>query len=129
MENNSLDINAVCFGILCNFTPICGKERAEEAAGLVRSLQVDNDRLLDEVTKWKKKYVEANGNRIVAENKWRTLDNAVKNGSVYTKKQEELDLAYEENQSLKDINAKLWDELDKNKRQYCPNCGAKMDKE
>lgn len=52
MENNSLNINAVCFGILCNFTPICGKERAEEAAGLVRSLQVDNDRLLDGVNKF-----------------------------------------------------------------------------
>ena len=30
-NNEKLDINAVCFGILCNFTPVCGEERAKEA--------------------------------------------------------------------------------------------------
>lgn len=45
MDSEKLDINAVCFGILCNFTPICGEERAKEAAGLVRALQAENAQL------------------------------------------------------------------------------------
>ena len=39
MDIEKLDINAVCFGILCNFTPVCGEERAKEAVELVRTLQ------------------------------------------------------------------------------------------
>ena len=31
MDIEKLDINAVCFGILCNFTPVGGEERAKEA--------------------------------------------------------------------------------------------------
>lgn len=31
MDIEKLDINAVCFGILCNFTPVCGEEKAKEA--------------------------------------------------------------------------------------------------
>ena len=45
MDIEKLDINAVCFGILCNFTPICGEERAKEAVELVRALQSENKRL------------------------------------------------------------------------------------
>ncbi|MBM6792245.1 hypothetical protein H7U40_18535, partial [Flavonifractor plautii] len=44
-----LDINAVCFGILCNFTPVCGEERAKEAVELVRTLQAENERLRAEL--------------------------------------------------------------------------------
>lgn len=39
MKTEKMDINAVCFGILCNFTPVCGEERAKEAVALIRSLQ------------------------------------------------------------------------------------------
>ena len=45
MDIERLDINAVCLGILCNFTPVCGEDRAEEAAGLVRTLQSENEKL------------------------------------------------------------------------------------
>ena len=45
MDIERLDINAVCFGILCNFTPVCGEDRAKEAAGLVRALQTENEKL------------------------------------------------------------------------------------
>lgn len=38
-------LNAVCFGILCNFAPTCGEKRAKEAADLVRSLQAENKKL------------------------------------------------------------------------------------
>ena len=31
MDIEKLDINAVCFGILCNFTPVCEEEKAKEA--------------------------------------------------------------------------------------------------
>lgn len=45
MDIEKLDINAVCFGILCNFTPVCGEERAKEAVELVRTLQAENKKL------------------------------------------------------------------------------------
>lgn len=45
MDLEKLDINAVCFGILCNFTPVCGEERAKEAVELVRTLQAENKKL------------------------------------------------------------------------------------
>lgn len=45
MDIEELDINAVCFGILCNFTPVCGEERAKEAVELVRTLQAENEKL------------------------------------------------------------------------------------
>ena len=45
MDIEKLDINAVCFGILCNFTPVCGEERAKEAVELVRKLQAENEKL------------------------------------------------------------------------------------
>ena len=45
MDLEKLDINAVCFGILCNFTPVCGEERAKEAVELVRTLQAENEKL------------------------------------------------------------------------------------
>lgn len=51
MEVNNADINSVCFGILCNFTPICGEDRAKEAVSIVRSLQAENDRLQAELEK------------------------------------------------------------------------------
>ena len=41
MKTEKMDINAVCFGILCNFTPVCGEERAKEAVALIRSLQAE----------------------------------------------------------------------------------------
>lgn len=40
-----MDINAICFGILCNFAPVCGEERAKEAVELVRMLQAENEKL------------------------------------------------------------------------------------
>jgi len=48
MDIERLDINAVCLGILCNFTPVCGEDRAEEAAGLVRTLQSELERVTQE---------------------------------------------------------------------------------
>lgn len=111
MDLEKLDINAVCFGILCNFTPVCGEERAKEAVELVRTLQAENEKLRAAVDNWKKKYVETNGKWIKAENKWAGLDKAVRNGNVYRPMQEELNLTHEENQSLKDENEKLRAEL------------------
>lgn len=49
MDLEKLDINAVCFGILCNFTPVCGEERAKEAVELVRTLQAENETLRAEL--------------------------------------------------------------------------------
>lgn len=63
MNIEKLDINAVCFGILCNFTPVCGEERAKEAVELVRTLQVENDKLraeLEQVKQNLKYYLEVN---------------------------------------------------------------------
>jgi hypothetical protein len=51
MEIEKMDINAVCFGILCNFAPVCGEERAKEAVRLVRSLQAENEKLQAELKK------------------------------------------------------------------------------
>lgn len=116
MDLEKLDINAVCFGILCNFTPVCGEERAKEAVELVRTLQAENEKLRAAVDNWKKKYVETNGKWIKAENKWAGLDKAVRNGNVYRPMQEELNLTHEENQSLKYENEKLWAELEQVKR-------------
>lgn len=62
MDIERLDINAVCLGILCNFTPVCGEDRAEEAAGLVRTLQSENEKLraeLEQVTKERDAAIEA----------------------------------------------------------------------
>ena len=116
MDLEKLDINAVCFGILCNFTPVCGEERAKEAVELVRTLQAENEKLRAAVDNWKKKYVETNGKWIKAENKWAGLDKAVRNGNVYRPMQEELNLTHEENQSLKYENEKLRAELEQVKR-------------
>lgn len=49
MDIEKLDINAVCFGILCNFTPVCGEKKAKEAVALIRSLQTENEKLQAEV--------------------------------------------------------------------------------
>lgn len=49
MGIEKLDINAVCFGILCNFTPVCGEEKAKEAVALIRSLQTENEKMQAEV--------------------------------------------------------------------------------
>lgn len=49
MGIEKLDINAMCFGILCNFTPVCGEEKAKEAVALVRSLQTENEKLRAEL--------------------------------------------------------------------------------
>ena len=54
MDIEKLDINAVCFGILCNFTHVCGEERAKEAVELVRKLQTENERLRDELEQVKR---------------------------------------------------------------------------
>ena len=53
MDIAELDVNAVCFGILCNFPQFCGEERAKEAAELVRALYAERETLradLDRVT-------------------------------------------------------------------------------
>lgn len=54
MAIEELDINAVCFGILCNFPNFCGEERAKEAAELVRALQAENAKLRDELEQVKR---------------------------------------------------------------------------
>lgn len=54
MDIEKLDINAVCFGILCNFTPVCGEERAKEAVELVRTLQAENKELRVELEQVKR---------------------------------------------------------------------------
>ena len=41
-----IDIKSVCFGILCNFTPICGEKRAKEASNLVSELYAENQKLI-----------------------------------------------------------------------------------
>ena len=43
MDIAELDVNAVCFGILCNFPQFCGEERAKEAAELVRALYAERE--------------------------------------------------------------------------------------
>ena len=45
MDIAELDINAVCFGILCNFPQFFGEERAKEAAELVRALYAERETL------------------------------------------------------------------------------------
>lgn len=59
MDIEKLDINAVCFGILCNFTPVCGEERAKEAVELVRKLQAKNEKLRAELEQVKRERDEA----------------------------------------------------------------------
>lgn len=54
MEVNNADINSVCFGILCNFTPICGEDRAKEAVAIVRSLQAENQKLYELIEEFQK---------------------------------------------------------------------------
>jgi hypothetical protein len=39
MKADKININAVKFGIMCNFTPFCGEERAREAVELIRELE------------------------------------------------------------------------------------------
>jgi FtsZ-binding cell division protein ZapB len=90
---------------------------ALDAATALSTLQTENERLRAAVDNWKKKYVEANGKWIEAENKWAGLDKAVRNGTVYRPMQEELNLTHEENQSLKDAIEKLRAELEQVKRE------------
>lgn len=59
MDIEKLDINAVCFGILCNFTPVCGEERAKEAVELVRTLQAENKKLRTELEQVKEDWSTA----------------------------------------------------------------------
>ena len=56
MDIEKLDINAVCFGILCNFTPVCGEERAKEAVELVRTLQDESTKLRAELEQVKREH-------------------------------------------------------------------------
>ena len=49
MDVNELDINAVCFGILCNFPLFCGETRAKEAVELVRIIYTENEQLRAEL--------------------------------------------------------------------------------
>ena len=48
MDIEKLDINAVCFGILCNFTPVCGEERAKKRLSLSAN-QAENEKLRAEL--------------------------------------------------------------------------------
>lgn len=104
----------------------------KKAATALSTLQTENERMRVTVDSWKKKYVEANGKWIEVENKWAGLDKAVRNGNVYRPMQEELKLTHEENQSLKDANENLRDELEQVKWErdvaieqlhgHCPAC-------
>ena len=69
-----------------------GIKMCHAAATALSTLQTENERLRAAVDNWKKKYVEANGKWIEAENKWAGLDKAVRNGTVYRPMQEELNL-------------------------------------
>lgn len=89
------------------------QDELRDAATVLSTLQAENERLRAAADNWKKKYVDANGKWIEAENKWAGLDKAVRNGSVYRPMQEELNLTHEENQSLKDVNEKLRAELER----------------
>lgn len=51
MDIAELDVNAVCFGILCNFPQFCGEERAKEAAELVRALYAERETLRAELAR------------------------------------------------------------------------------
>lgn len=64
MAYNEKDVNAVCFGILCNFPQFCGEGRAKEAAALVRQIYEDSNKLLD-LAKSFEKMVEEYQNKIV----------------------------------------------------------------
>ena len=94
-----------------------GIKMCHAAATALSTLQTENERLRAAVDNWKKKYVEANGKWIEAENKWAGLDKAVRNGTVYRPMQEDLNLTHEENQSLKDAIEKLRAELEQVKRE------------
>ena len=96
--------------------------RKDEAADALSTVQAENEKLWATVDNWKKKYVEANGKLIEAENKWAGLDKAVRNGTVYRPMQEELNLTHKENQLLKDANEKLWAELEQVKRDFDGIC-------
>lgn len=39
MKADKININALKFGIMCNFTPFCGEERAREAVELIKELE------------------------------------------------------------------------------------------
>lgn len=39
MKADKININALKFGIMHNFTPFCGEERAKEAVELIRELE------------------------------------------------------------------------------------------
>jgi len=39
IEIEQIDINAVRFGIMCNFPPHCGEERAKEALEVINKLE------------------------------------------------------------------------------------------
>lgn len=54
MEVSDADIRSVCFGILCNFTPICGEDKAKEAVSIVRSLQAENKKLYELIDEFQK---------------------------------------------------------------------------
>ena len=73
-------------------------ELIQDLTTALSTLQAENEKLKNAADSWKKK--------------WAGLDKAVRNGSVYRPMQEELNLTHEENQSLKDVNEKLRDELD-----------------
>ena len=51
MDIAERDINAVCFGILCNFPQFCGEERAKEAAELVRALYAEREILRADIAR------------------------------------------------------------------------------
>lgn len=84
---DKLDINAVCFGILCNFPPVCGEEKAKEAVALIRSIQTEHEKLQAEVERQRRS----------ADN-WRHLcENAER---AYIKVQTELEQVKQENNKL-----------------------------
>ena len=39
MKADKININALKFGIMCNFTPFCGEERAKEAVEFITELE------------------------------------------------------------------------------------------
>ena len=39
MKADKININALKFGIMCNFTPFCGEERARESVELIMELE------------------------------------------------------------------------------------------
>lgn len=49
MKIEEADVLAVCLGIFCNFTRVCGEEKARETENIVRELYREYKRMADDL--------------------------------------------------------------------------------